>query len=147
MTTNWTRDETIANRAKWNDAVRAGRLHTPRDQAALEARLGYTIGDLKAAVDAHDLDGRRAAREAWLTTPDGLRSQRETLVRAHRSAVEWEAGRHDADFDARDFGTAPDRSASDAAHAALAAFDAAHPEVVAAIKAERAERALRNVWN
>ena len=45
------------------DAVRAGRLHTPRDQAALEARLGYTIGDIKAAVDAHDLDGKRAARQ------------------------------------------------------------------------------------
>lgn len=148
MTTTWTREQTIERRQQWNDAVRAG-LADPKHggPVGLMKRLGFHVGDLKIAVDHHDLDNKRPAREAWLATPDGLRSQREDLARAHRSAVEWESDRHHAAFDGDDLGTAPDRSASDAAHAALAAFDAAHPEVLAAIKAERGERALRNVWN
>ena len=144
MTTTWTREQTIERRQQWNDAVRAG-LADPKHggPVGLMKRLGFHVGDLKVAVAHHDLDNKRPAREAWLATPDGLRSQRETLLRAYRVAAGYEDARDDDD----DFGVAPDRSRSRAALDAVDAFDAAHPEVVSAILAERDERALRNVWN
>ena len=143
MTTTWTREQTIERRQQWNDAVRAG-LADPKHggPVGLMKRLGFHVGDLKIAVDHHDLDNKRPAREAWLATPDGLRSQRETLLRAWRAESDAVDAREDDDL-----GIAPDRTAERAAEAALAAFDAAHPEVLAAIKAERDERALRNAWN
>ena len=143
MTTTWTREQTIERRQQWNDAVRAG-LADPKHggPVGLMKRLGFHVGDLKVAVAHHDLDNKRPAREAWLATPDGLRSQRETLLRAWRAESDAIDAREDDDL-----GIAPDRTAERAAEAALAAFDAAHPEVLAAIKAERDERALRNVWN
>jgi hypothetical protein len=75
-----------------------------------------------------------------------LRSEREALVRSHNAiADDLDAARVEM-WDKADEVASRTSPALDAARAALEAFDAAHPEVKAAIEAERAAALERNRW-
>lgn len=129
----------------------AGRaLMITRNKVAAKADLA-TLRDRKAAILAV-LDARAGIqRDEATERAYTLRVERETLAarlagaredarnRAHRA---WERGDEAA-------GVAPVEAAPavEEARAALAAFDAAHPEVAAARQAEREEAAQRATWN
>jgi len=77
------------------------------------------------------------------------REERKALVRAARAAADEMMDARDRAF-SRDKGMAPAQAATQAARAAekaLLDFDAAYPEVLAAIEAERAAKVERNFWN
>jgi hypothetical protein len=118
---------------------------------------GYRIGPV--ALTRAEGDKVRAAevaaRAAWEASPAG---QRAALVAERRALASRLAGAREAAAfhaerawergdEAAGVARARDDAAVRAARAALMAFDAAHPEVVAALEAERAERAERSAWN
>lgn len=147
MATRWTREETIERREAWNAAVKSGAVTGANGKAdmgkvaALQARLGFTHQHLADAVREHDLDGKRAAYEARLDV------QRERLVDAianARERAERTFERMHAAEDALAWHRKEQLEAeAETARAALRAFDAAHPEVIAAIEAERAAEQAR----
>lgn len=102
----------------------------------------------EAAPILAEIDRRR---DAYAASPEGraagLRSEREALVAAVDGAIEDQADAYDRAHDRQDAAAEIIRRehqpAVDAARAALAAFDAAHPEVADAIRAERMARADR----
>lgn len=58
--TEWTRERTIARRAAWNEASKAGRFLTcgkfdARKMTSVEFELGFTMGALRTAVGYHKL--------------------------------------------------------------------------------------------
>lgn len=146
-TTTWTREQTTERRESWNAAVKSGAItgkNGKTDMAkltALQSRLGFTHQQLADAVRHHDLDGKRAALEA---TPEYQRSR---LINALEDAVERSErtfARMHASEDALAWSAkVANDQVVDTARAALRAFDAEHPEVLAAIKAERAAEVAR----
>jgi len=144
MTATWTRDETIARRAQWNASIKAGEANgkngkvDPRLLKSLETRLGFSMTALVAAVNGHDLDGKRAAespavtlrreRERLADAVAGLRDEQEETFHRLHAGQDMSAWSSRLTFEHR----------IDAAVAQLNIFDAEHPEVLATIKAERA---------
>jgi len=89
-----------------------------------------------------------ALKVQYRQSPEGLRGQRRDLGAAIRGAVaEAQAARERAFQE--DIGGIPsyDTPKVRAAHAALAAFDEAHPGVVAALAAAKAADADRHAWD
>lgn len=83
---------------------------------------------------------------AAVELPRDLHAERRALVLAHNAiADELDAARARA-FDAADEVAPLTSPELDAAAAALDAFDAAHPEIKAALDAERAAAVERNRW-
>jgi len=136
---------------------------TPLDEisAAQAERLpaafrgGYRIGPvaLTRAEGEQIRAAAEAARAAWEASPAGqhakLVAERRWLAdclagareeAAFRADRAWERGDEEAGVDRED-------AAVRAARAELLAFDARHPEIVAELQAERAERAERSAWN
>lgn len=77
------------------------------------------------------------------------REERKVLVRAARAAADEMMAARERSF-SRDKGMAPAQAATKAARAAEKAlfdFDAAYPEVLAAIKAEQQAKVEANFWN
>lgn len=90
-------------------------------------------------------------RAAYALTPAGLRDARTALTDRIRYASAEASDTRTRNFHHFDTGAGMGRNEFDAkaeaARAELAAFDAAHPEIKAAIEAEKAEAAERNLWN
>jgi hypothetical protein len=80
---------------------------------------------------------------------DDLRDARQELVFDLEDALDEIAAQREAYFDGRRPGNYPSFNSSLVAdrRAALAAFDAAHPEVLQAERAERAKSVERHVWD
>lgn len=87
-------------------------------------------------------------RAEYQTSPAALRERRQGLTDAIRGALDDARAARGRAF-ARDLGGIPgyETPAVIAARTALAEFDAAHPEIVAARKAEAEAAADRNRWN
>jgi hypothetical protein len=99
---------------------------TDAEAVSVQAAIGAARAELRAAYDPTDA-GKR----------DALRRERERLVDAKAVAWgHWSDARERAFAEDTGIGS-PDRRAIDAALAALAAFDAAHPEVASALRAAR----------
>lgn len=104
---------------------------------------GYThiIGSVPLLTDEI-----AAYNAATVAQPRNLHAERRDLVLAHNAiAAELDAARRRA-WDAADEVVPLNSAELDAARAAIAAFDAAHPEVKAAIDADRNDTAERNRW-
>lgn len=94
----------------------------------------------------------RAAYEAEKTPEQRLAEQRESLARAYQAAVDEQRDAYERALDSRGPEAAINaREAGEAAiqqaRQALAAFDAAHPELTTARQAEREERRRRHEWD
>ena len=91
------------------------------------------------------------ARAAYAASPAGLRAARTTLTERIRCASGAASDTRTANFHRFDTGAGMGRNGYDAkaeaARAELVAFDAAHPEIRAAIEAENAASVERNFWN
>jgi len=141
----------------------ADTARTPLDEIseAQAARLpaafrgGYRIGAvaLTRAEGEQILAAAEAARAAWDSSPAGqhatLVAERRWLADCLAGAREEAAERTDRAWERGDEEAGVIREDADvrAARAALLAFDAAHPEIVAEHQVERAERAERSAWN
>ena len=94
-----------------------------------------------------------AAKEEHEGTPkakaEKLRQQRNDLACGVAGAVDDLGAHRERCFqqDTGFHGMAPFEAKIAGAEKALAEFDAAHPEVIAAIKAEQADATARNMWN
>lgn len=117
-------------------------------KAGFSHLLGSTV-----ALHADEVDRLNAAFDAAKeTNPHTLRSRRESLVHEINRLGDTA---HDDHVEAIERASATgryrqpdDRIAEIAkAQAALAEFDAAHPEIVAEIQREHAESVKRNMWN
>jgi hypothetical protein len=101
----------------------------------------------RAQLETMIADGRAA----YALTPEGLRDARRALTDRIRYASAEASDTRTRNFHRFDTGAGMGRNEYDAkaeaARAELAAFDAAHPEIKAAIEAEKAEAAERNFWN
>jgi len=100
-------------------------------------------------LDALLAEAEQAAA-ARRTSPEGLRAERRGLLDCIAGEVSAVRSARERQF-ADESGCARplpgyDSPAVRAAEAALAEFDRAHPDVVAAVEAERAEVARRAVW-
>jgi hypothetical protein len=91
------------------------------------------------------------ARAAHAASPAGLRAARTAITERIRCASGAAADARTANFHRYDTGRGMGRNEYDAkaeaARVELAAFDATHPEVIAAIEAEVAASVERNFWN
>jgi len=109
-----------------------------------------TIGRVALTADRYEtLTAEAAALKAeYRQSPEGLRGQRRDLVAAIRGAGDEAWAARERAFQA-DIGGIPsyDTPKVRAARAALVAFDAAHPEVVAALAAAKAADADRHAWD
>lgn len=170
MTTTWTTKsgKTVTATpnqnmpATWLDVtvdgkpISSGRLITVADPQAAAVRqqmvaAGMThvlaCGKIPVGVPSEVAAQIQAAQKAAANRPESLESQRESLVAAIRGAGDqFEAAREY--FFSEDTGrgagkVAAAETAIKKAEKALADFDAAHPEIIAAIQAEEAEAAER----
>lgn len=109
--------------------------------ALLAAEADVILAEIERRVAAHAAseDGQR----------NSLRSEREALAAEVAGALDDQADAYERAHDREDARAEIVRRehqpAVDAARAALAAFDAEHPEVAAAIRAERMDRADRAI--
>ena len=91
-----------------------------------------------------------SGKAAYRLTPAGLREYRSFLTERIRCASAAAADERTANFHRFDTGEGMGRNAYDekaeTARAELASFDAEHPEILAAIDAEKAEAIERNFW-
>lgn len=122
-----------------------------------DRKVGLTaeqVADLLAEAETSRTDEQRARLAAAQERLDArrLRGERESLVRTYNSWMA-EVTRDDLyESEHEHINLARQREAKaaepklEAARIALAAFDAAHPEVLAEIKAEEATRVERNRW-
>jgi hypothetical protein len=88
--------------------------------------------------------------ERYNQTPKALRTRREMLVGEINGILDEQQYRREKWFEAENkTGTIPqyETPALKEAEAKLAEFDATHPEIIAAIKAEKEESIKRNEWN
>ena len=117
-------------------------LATPRGDVThhLGGKVGFTAAEaetLRAAQRAASPPSPAEQRRLLAARPGGLQDERlAAYERGHASdgsAAHAAAGRWDAEIEA--------------ARQALAEFDAAHPEVLAAIRAEKSEIAARHAWD
>lgn len=78
-----------------------------------------------------------------------LRSERDMLVRATNALMDEQGAKREEHYDSGAVGPVPAYETAEVREAqeALSSFDAAHPEVVEAIKREKADQAARNQWN
>jgi hypothetical protein len=132
-------DATVLGPGKLNKSVTAnGRTYTHRI-----GNVGILAEELPAIESALAQANHEAAQ-----SPAGLREQRLTLVAKIAGALdETEAARERAYN--RDIGGIPsyDSPKYRAAKQALAEFDAAHPEIKAALERERQESIKRHMWD
>ena len=91
------------------------------------------------------------ARAVYAASPAGLRVARTALTERIRCASGAASDTRTRNFHKFDTGAGMGRNGydakADAARAELAAFDAAHPEILAAIEAENAASVESNFWN
>lgn len=112
----------------------------------------YAVGTI--ALTSAEADTLRAevaaAKSAYAESAAGLRERRASLVLDLTCAVESVRARRNRQMESEDGCTRALPTYADAtitaAEQALRDFDAAHPEVKAALDAETAERVARNVW-
>lgn len=142
-------------------AARGGVLEL--DRATARKLPGYThyLAHSKAPVAlradeaATLLEAIEAANRAYTQTDDGrqeaLRRERERLVSDYRGATEDQADAYERAHAREDVLAWDVRRSWDGriaeARAALAAFDAAHPEIVEEIRAEKQAAAERHRWD
>ena len=59
LTEGWTEEVTRSRRAAWNaEVAKLPKVGTAKAVAALKARIGFSVEDLKSAVALHNLTGR-----------------------------------------------------------------------------------------
>jgi len=130
-----------------------GRVYAPSTNIPVEARkagIVAAIGRVALSVERYKALLAEAARlEAeYAKSPAALKTKRERLCNALRGSLEDARDAREAAFEADCVHGLPgyDTPAVSEAQQALAAFDAAHPEIVAAIEAEKEAAAARNRW-
>lgn len=108
-----------------------------------------TVAGTTYGLTGEEIAAIETAKAAMASKPDALVSERTALVDALNAAHEIESARRDAAWEAEDEASAMTRDASAIAkaQAALDAFDAAHPEIIAQIKRERIERTAQHMWD
>lgn len=123
-------------------------LPVPQQGATHYIKIGKNAVGLSADAAAAIETARGTEQAAWDASPEGqrvrLERQRESLEMDISLAADRQMGRRERAW-ARDGYASIDSAAETTARAALAAFDAAHPEILGAMKAERAEAADRLV--
>ena len=137
------------------DGADEGKLYTPttHDIPAEARALGFTarIGRVGLTQERHEILRAEAARLAveYSMRPAALREKREDLCNEIRWATEDAREARDKAFEVDCINGLPgyNTPAVQAARKALADFDAAHPEIVDAIEAEREERRKRHEWD
>lgn len=117
--------------------------HNGRTYTHHIGHVGILAGELPL-IEAALAEARTAAAQ----TPEGLREHRLTLVARISGALDQTEQERERAFD-RDIGGIPsyDSPAYRAAKRALEEFDAAHPEIKAALEQERQERINRHMWD
>jgi len=126
-----------------------------RIPAAIKAR-GFVAAVGRVPLTAEEAEAAEAAMAALkaerAATPDGLEDRRQYLVEKLVALRESAAAEREAAWEREDEAagvTTPAEVAGEIAAASRAVrdFDAAHPEVVAAIKAADAAEARRRMWD
>lgn len=128
---------------------------TPQVKAQLPGFTHYVLGKSPIALKADEAQillaaiaaGERADRETPEAQIERLRTERRQLVGDVQSAIEEQADAYEAAHAREDVLAeriqASHEPAIATARAAVQAFDAEHPEIVAAIRAEQQERTER----
>jgi len=137
------------------ETLQAARVTLPAEHAS----KGYTHVLANICLTASEAEAlaaeAEAARAIYLASPDGLHAQRAELVsqvgewmdtwhELHQQAITQMSATGTARLTARVDAASAE---ADRARAALAAWDAAHPEVLAQIEQQRQADVARHMWD
>ena len=115
---------------------------------ALAGRLALTAAEAEI-IEAAKIAARTEYEALPVFSAKRLRSERESLCCSLAASLDDLSAHRECCYqeDCGFHGMEPFDAAIKTASEKLAAFDAAHPEIVGIIEREKAERAERNAWN